>query len=79
MKLLALLSLASAALAVYTSPSQPAKPALTFLFNATLNSAQPIVIGATPSGQRVIVPITGGSFTGPKLKGECNYPIVSFP
>jgi hypothetical protein len=27
-------------------------------------------LGATPHGNRLIVPVTGGTFTGPKLKGE---------
>jgi hypothetical protein len=27
-------------------------------------------LGATPHGKRVIVPVTGGTFAGPKLKGE---------
>jgi hypothetical protein len=36
--------------------------------SATLGQAQGL--GATPQGNRWIVPVTGGTFTGPRLKGE---------
>ena len=36
--------------------------------NADLEEAQEI--GATPQGNRRIVYVTGGTFEGPKLKGE---------
>lgn len=65
MKLLSLTLLASAAL----SFAKPVPPTEKFLYNATLISGGPVVIGATPSGDRKIIAITGGSFTGPKLTG----------
>jgi len=45
-------------------------PALTFLFELRVNVAGPIVIGSTPMGERRIVPILGGTFEGPDLRGR---------
>jgi len=49
----------------------PTEPRLEFLYEitATLALDAPIVIGATQHGQRLIVPCTGGTFTGPRLNG----------
>lgn len=41
-----------------------------FLFKLNLSIGSPIDIGKIPIGQRVIYPIIGGTFEGPKLKGE---------
>ena len=46
------------------------KPQLEFLFDVSLEIAPPIAIGENPHGNRVIVPVTGGSFEGPRLKGK---------
>jgi hypothetical protein len=42
-----------------------------FLFeiNLTLGAGARQDVGITPSGTRVIVPVTGGTFTGPHLRG----------
>jgi hypothetical protein len=32
--------------------------------------AQPLQVGATPRGRRRVVPILGGSFEGPRLRGK---------
>lgn len=47
----------------------PEPPGLEFLFTmrAKLAAGQPIPGG--PAGTRVIVPVTGGTFAGPKLSG----------
>ena len=47
----------------------PEPPALDFLFTmrATLGASQRI--GRGPIGTRVVVPVTGGTFEGPKLSG----------
>jgi hypothetical protein len=37
-------------------------------FTAELDSAQ--IIGDTPQGDRRIIPVIGGSFSGPQLKGQ---------
>ena len=39
------------------------------LFTATLNVGPPQLLGATPNGDRRIVQVQGGSFTGPRLNG----------
>ena len=44
------------------------KTELLCAMSATLGDAQEL--GATPHGNRRIVPVTGGTFAGPKLKGE---------
>jgi len=41
-----------------------------FLFDLTATLDEPIKIGQTPFGERVIYPVTGGSFEGPKIKGK---------
>ena len=44
-------------------------PRTTLLFSANLTIAEPIVIGDTPFGLETIMPIVGGTFSGPSLKG----------
>ena len=48
----------------------PEAPSLTFVYEelVTLGPSRPV--GETPQGKRNIVPITGGSFDGPRLKGK---------
>ena len=40
-----------------------------FLFEVRITAAPPIVTGMTPSGQRMVVSILGGTFEGPRLRG----------
>lgn len=70
MKLPSLFFLSLAALSLAYRSDHPVPPTLTFLFSANLTLANPIVIGSTPFGERLIVSITDGSFSGPKLEGE---------
>src|SRR5215510_13875361 len=42
---------------------------LLFDINLTLGGGARQDVGTTPSGVRVIVPVTGGTFTGPHLQG----------
>jgi muconolactone delta-isomerase len=44
-------------------------PCLTFLYHLEATLGQPLDLGETERGRRRIVPLTGGSFRGPKLKG----------
>ena len=44
-------------------------PNLEFVMKVTADIADPIALGAAPAGERRIIPITGGKFEGPKLKG----------
>jgi Protein of unknown function (DUF3237) len=39
------------------------------LFTIRLQTALPQAIGRTPLGQRLVVPVTSGSFEGPRLRG----------
>ncbi|MEN2284485.1 DUF3237 domain-containing protein [Algoriphagus sp. SE2] len=41
-----------------------------FLCDITATLDNPIDVGQTPYGQRVIYPVNGGSFEGPKIKGK---------
>ncbi|HEY2664234.1 MAG TPA: DUF3237 domain-containing protein [Candidatus Binataceae bacterium] len=40
------------------------------LFDITAYLAPPITILATPEGDRLIIYVTGGEFSGPRLRGE---------
>lgn len=41
-----------------------------FLFEARIKLGEPSVIGPTPEGFRMTVPVAGGRFEGPRLSGE---------
>jgi hypothetical protein len=45
-------------------------PALEFAFEVRATLAPPLEIGRTPHGERRIIPITGGTFEGPEIKGR---------
>jgi hypothetical protein len=45
------------------------KLASQFLFEMDIRLASPQILDATPLGDRRIVPITGGTFEGPRVKG----------
>jgi len=45
-------------------------PQLAFLCTVSLETAPPQAIGDNPHGNRQVVPVTGGSFEGPRLKGK---------
>lgn len=49
---------------------QQAQPTLEFVMELRVKLDQPYSVGKTARGQRNIIPITGGTFEGPKLKGE---------
>jgi hypothetical protein len=44
-------------------------PTLEFVFEETVNLGQVTLPGDTAHGGRVIIPITGGTFEGPNIKG----------
>lgn len=44
-------------------------PELEFACELRVTIDQPHLLGATPFGDRVIIPISGGTFEGPKMKG----------
>jgi hypothetical protein len=45
-------------------------PHLTQVYRLEATLAQPLDLGETAQGQRRIVPLTGGTFTGPELNGK---------
>ncbi|HEX6999174.1 MAG TPA: DUF3237 domain-containing protein [Gammaproteobacteria bacterium] len=51
-------------------PDAPAAPRLEFAFEVRVDVAAPTVVGEVPNGTRRIIAILGGTFEGPKLKGE---------
>lgn len=67
---LSLLALATSALANRNTSGIRGKLNLTYLFTANITTSSTISIGTTPFGERVFDPITGGSFSGPRLEGE---------
>lgn len=52
-----------------TSQSVPQAPRLEFAFEEIVTLGQGIPVGETPLGRRNIVPITGGTFSGPGIEG----------
>jgi hypothetical protein len=64
------LIVAMALLLFVTSIATAQKLETEFLYKISLTLDTPIDIGKLPIGKRVIYPITGGSFEGPKIKGK---------
>jgi Protein of unknown function (DUF3237) len=46
------------------------EPRLTHVYRLEATLGQPLDLGETPQGHRRIVPLTGGTFTGPELDGK---------
>lgn len=61
---------AAMALAGPVMAEEPAAPELEFVFEETVTLGPSIAPGKTPLGGRNIIPITGGTFEGPGLRGE---------
>jgi Protein of unknown function (DUF3237) len=53
-----------------TSTASAQKLESEFLYKINLTLDAPVDIGKLPIGKRVIYPVTGGSFEGPKLRGK---------
>ncbi len=52
------------------SPAPAPAPLLTeFTYEALVEIAAPVEVGPTPLGHRRYIPITGGTFQGPRLRG----------
>jgi hypothetical protein len=64
----------AAGVAVVTAPvaaQQPVDtPGLEFVLQETVSLGKAVEVGKTARGQRRIIPITGGHFEGPGIKGE---------
>jgi hypothetical protein len=50
--------------------SQLPDPRLTKVYRLEASLAAPLDLGDTPQGHRRIVPLTGGTFTGPEINGK---------
>jgi hypothetical protein len=50
-------------------PLEPVVPRLELLMHLSVTLAPPLLVGRVPTGERRIVPITGGRFEGPRLRG----------
>jgi len=69
--LLLLCSTASRLLHAQTPATTAADaPKMEFVFEEVVTLGAGVHPGATPWGERNIIPITGGSFSGPKIKGK---------
>ena len=56
--------------AVAAPTAQSPAPKLTFAFEVRATVGAPMEVGAVAPGRRRIVPITGGTFEGPSLRGK---------
>ena len=63
-----LLCLAASAVSACAQKT-PAAPSLTYLYSLNCTLGASLQVGGGPHGSRVVIPITGGTFSGPKLKG----------
>ncbi len=54
----------------YTLPASAVQaPELEFVMQLRVNIGAPVWVGETPAGKRQSIPITGGTFEGPRLRG----------
>lgn len=61
--------LAAFASAPGAAQDAPEPPRLEFAFEEIVTLGEAIAVGETPLGRRTIIPITGGTFSGPGLEG----------
>jgi Protein of unknown function (DUF3237) len=52
------------------SSQQLPEPRLTLVYRLEATLGQPLDVGERPQGHRRILPLTGGTFTGPELRGK---------
>jgi hypothetical protein len=53
-----------------TPPAVSVTPTLQLLYTSRIDIAAPLDVGKTPHGQRRVINITGGAFSGPRLSGR---------
>lgn len=61
---------------------KPAAPQMEYVMQLRVLIDKPYAVGDTPRGKRIIIPITGGTFEGPQLRGTvlpggADYQLVS--
>ena len=70
-KLLLMASLLAFVVAASAQPQAPKyTPQLEFAMQLRVTLGEVYTVGDTPHGRRVVIPITGGTFEGPRLKGK---------
>lgn len=75
------LTLSAMGAGAQTYPPQN-NPQLQFVMQLRVTLGETYTVGQTPHGKRVVIPITGGTFQGPQLKGTilnggADYQLVS--
>jgi hypothetical protein len=60
--------------AAVDAAKKPAAPAFSFLYTSFVTLGGAIDYGSGPYGDRLVIPITGGNFSGPGLKGKLFIP-----
>jgi hypothetical protein len=49
----------------------PAPPQMTLIYHMEANLGERFSLGSIPTGQeRIVIPIVGGTFRGPRISGE---------
>src|SRR6476660_2811542 len=64
------LSMVLFTLATHDLPAQQPAAATEFAFEARVSVQTPLVVGQSSHGLRRVVPITGGTFDGPNIRGR---------
>ena len=69
-KMMLALCMAMASIALSAQVSIPTEtPQLEFVLQLRVSLGEAYTLGDTPHGRRTVIPITGGTFEGPRLKG----------
>src|SRR5690349_19378853 len=63
-------SFASSLLMAQAAGAPPVAPRLEFAMELHVQLGAPLEVGQVPRGRRRIVPIVGGTFSGPAIKGK---------
>ena len=62
--------LAACNMSLVACNEHPNPPSLEYLLTVQATESPPVIIGASGYGNRIFIPITGGTFSGPKLQGK---------
>ena len=63
---------------VMESEPAPVMPQLTLLYSMRAELGERFSLGSVPTGQeRIVIPIVGGTFTGPRLNGNLTTSVPS--
>ena len=68
--LVCVLAVVGSAAALTSLQQTPPAPKMEFAFEIRAEVGKPDEVGAVPGGTRRVIPIIGGTFTGPNLKGK---------